>query len=261
MTPPPVIDEDRVSSAFPIDTPCSLGDKVSLLLLQEAVVALLGDYQYFEIGSGQGGSLYPHLVQARCTRAYSLDPRPWIHTGTDQMEFPGPTSSKEMAKTLFMTLCGDTQLKKLTAIEATSDAPHETFREAGRSIKAHFFFWDGDPTWFRSDFELCLRLSPPQAVYVVQGAPGLASELREMIGHVLHLTDQVMAYPLVDTLFVITKNLPLHRYTPLQAHLLEYGHLPYLTALQAQEKYQAFYRRPLFRWWRGLVAMLSGKRA
>jgi hypothetical protein len=52
-------------------------DKLSLLAIQRAV-RTRGEYVYLEIGSHLGGTLQPHLLDPRCTKIYSIDPRPFI---------------------------------------------------------------------------------------------------------------------------------------------------------------------------------------
>ena len=54
----------------------SLGCRHSLLAVQRAVASRRSTYSYLEIGSFHGGSLQTHLVDERCTKIYSIDPRP-----------------------------------------------------------------------------------------------------------------------------------------------------------------------------------------
>jgi hypothetical protein len=51
-------------------------DKWSLLAVQRATAGKYKEYVYLEIGSHLGGSIQPHLVDDRCKRIYSIDPRP-----------------------------------------------------------------------------------------------------------------------------------------------------------------------------------------
>ncbi|MBL0059162.1 MAG: class I SAM-dependent methyltransferase [Elusimicrobia bacterium] len=51
-------------------------DKRSLLAVQRATARNHNEYVYLEIGSHLGGSIQPHLVDARCTKIYSIDSRP-----------------------------------------------------------------------------------------------------------------------------------------------------------------------------------------
>jgi hypothetical protein len=51
-------------------------DRRSLLAVQRATAQKYKEYIYLEIGSFLGGSIQPHLVDDRCRKIYSIDPRP-----------------------------------------------------------------------------------------------------------------------------------------------------------------------------------------
>src|SRR5438034_566550 len=51
-------------------------DRKALLSLREAICDIVGTYHYAEVGSHLGGSLQPHVIDARCVNIYSIDPRP-----------------------------------------------------------------------------------------------------------------------------------------------------------------------------------------
>lgn len=59
-----------------IDSETSTEDRRSLLAVQRATTRRHECYAYLEIGSHLGGSIQPHLVDTRCNRIYSIDPRP-----------------------------------------------------------------------------------------------------------------------------------------------------------------------------------------
>lgn len=54
----------------------STEDRRSLLAVQRATANRHERYAYLEIGSHLGGSIQPHLLDPRCSRIYSIDPRP-----------------------------------------------------------------------------------------------------------------------------------------------------------------------------------------
>lgn len=54
----------------------STGCKRSLLAVQRVTAKKHKKYAYLEIGSHLGGTIQPHLVDDRCRRIYSIDPRP-----------------------------------------------------------------------------------------------------------------------------------------------------------------------------------------
>lgn len=61
-----------------IQSQTSEGDKRSFLVIQRAVANARGSYSYLEIGSHLGGSIQPHLLDDRCLKIYSIDPRPLL---------------------------------------------------------------------------------------------------------------------------------------------------------------------------------------
>src|ERR1044071_5668489 len=59
-----------------IESQTSESDRRALLSIREALCGVIGSYRYLEVGSHLGGSLQPHVVDARCTGIISIDPRP-----------------------------------------------------------------------------------------------------------------------------------------------------------------------------------------
>lgn len=59
-----------------IGSETSAEDRRSLLAVQRATARRHGRYVYLEIGSHLGGSIQSHLVDSRCNKIYSIDPRP-----------------------------------------------------------------------------------------------------------------------------------------------------------------------------------------
>jgi hypothetical protein len=63
-----------VFEAIPSQT--SDGDRRSLLAIQRITARKHGEFNYLEIGSHLGGSIQSYLLDERCKRIYSIDPRP-----------------------------------------------------------------------------------------------------------------------------------------------------------------------------------------
>jgi len=59
-----------------IESQTSEPDRTALLSIIEALCSLAPTYRYLEVGSHLGGSLQPHVVEARCAKIFSIDPRP-----------------------------------------------------------------------------------------------------------------------------------------------------------------------------------------
>jgi hypothetical protein len=59
-----------------IESQTSDRDREALLSITEAVCGISGGYRYLEVGSHLGGSLQPHVLDNRCVKIFSIDPRP-----------------------------------------------------------------------------------------------------------------------------------------------------------------------------------------
>jgi hypothetical protein len=70
------IDSLDISVFGAIPSQTSERDKRSLLAIQRATARRHQEYSYLEIGSHLGGSIQPYLLDDRCKRIYSIDPRP-----------------------------------------------------------------------------------------------------------------------------------------------------------------------------------------
>ncbi len=70
------VDTLDVSLFDAIDSQTHASERRSLLALQRATARRHPRYAYLEIGSHLGGSLQPHVLDRRCARIFSIDPRP-----------------------------------------------------------------------------------------------------------------------------------------------------------------------------------------
>jgi hypothetical protein len=71
-----VLIEDADPAIFRLPSETQLGDKRMLLACQNIVRRINQSYVYVEIGSYMGGTLVPHLLDARCSLVISIDKRP-----------------------------------------------------------------------------------------------------------------------------------------------------------------------------------------
>lgn len=71
-------------------------DKLTLLALHAAIADRLGTFAYLEIGSYKGGSLQALVVDPRCRRIVSIDPRPaWVPDNASAAGCAYPDNSTE----------------------------------------------------------------------------------------------------------------------------------------------------------------------
>src|SRR5512140_1248307 len=61
-----------------IHSQTSQNDKRSLLAVQQATREIVPAFTYLEIGSYQGGSLQPYVLDDCCSKVFSIDLRPTV---------------------------------------------------------------------------------------------------------------------------------------------------------------------------------------
>ncbi len=152
---------DRIPSQTTAD------DRRSLLAVQRAVARHFGAYAYLEIGSHLGGSIQPHLLDPRCRRIYSIDPRP-VHQADDrgiEAHYPDNSTAR--------------MLENLQAIDHHRVERIETFELTSRDVDLariddppHLCFIDGEHTTAAvlADVDLCRRVGHPDVSIVFHDA-------------------------------------------------------------------------------------------
>lgn len=119
------------------------GCRRALLAVQRATTQRHASYTYLEIGSHLGGSIQPHLVDSRCRKIYSIDPRP---NRQPDDRAPGAfceyqDNSSQRMLDLLRTIKGG-NVAKIECIEATS----ETIEPGRISTPPQLAFIDGEHT-------------------------------------------------------------------------------------------------------------------
>ncbi len=165
----------RLFERIPSQT--SQGCRKSLLAVQRAV-RRRGEYVYLEIGSHLGGSLQPHVLDPRCKRIYSIDPRPAVQPDNRGTEYVYADNSTERMLENLGQLSGD--VGKIVCFDARA-------RDVDpRSIDPlpHILFIDGEHTTAAalSDFEFCRRAAAAEAVILFHDAGVIAPALKSITG-------------------------------------------------------------------------------
>jgi hypothetical protein len=133
------------------------GERCSLLALQRAVARAHDPYVYLEIGSYMGGSLQPHVLDPRCIRIHSIDPRP-------------DAAADDRAPGFIKKFSGNTtarMLDNLRQVEPGAAQHITTYESDAKAIdpssireRPHLAFIDGEHTReaVLSDFDFCRRV-------------------------------------------------------------------------------------------------------
>jgi hypothetical protein len=117
-------------------------DRRSLLALHGAIAEWRRQFSYLEIGSYLGGTLQPFVVDARCSRIISIDPRPGL-TPDDRPGSP-TVSYPESSATRMIELLGAIPGADVTKIQ-TIDGSTEDIAP-GQLGRCDYCFIDGEHT-------------------------------------------------------------------------------------------------------------------
>lgn len=151
------IDQLDLSLFEAIPSQTSPEDRRSLLAVQSATARKYKQYTYLEIGSHLGGSIQPHLVDDRCKRIFSIDPRP---SQLPDDRAPGfilhyDNNSSERMLNLLRNI-GHGNVEKIECYDADASKV-----DAGRmSDRPQIVFIDGEHTQAAclSDFRFCCKI-------------------------------------------------------------------------------------------------------
>lgn len=182
-------------------TETSYGDRRSLLTIERLIGRQFGEYSYLEIGSSQGGSLQPHLVDRRCRRIYSIDPRLKVVEDDRgrRIEYPENTTERMLAN---LSALATEPLSKIVSFE--SDA-----REVDRSAvndPPHLCFIDGEHTESAvvSDFAFCRAVARPDATILFHDSMIVFPALRTIEKQLRREGVPFSSAPFHDSLYAIT---------------------------------------------------------
>lgn len=241
---------------FPIESQTSLADKETLTLIKECLIKSIGEYNYCEIGSYKGGSLYPHIVEPKCKNVLSIDARPLIQKDDRGEDFVYIGNSTESMCKNLSKFCTTVELQKLLCCEGTSDSVVTKFANQDKT-RYHLFFIDGEHTkeWCLQDFQSCWDISADQAIFVFHDASTVAEALKEIMAKQEDL--RIIGYPLPDDIFVIEKGLHIHQMTEMYLYQIKRGHKAYFHGLESYGRYKSFYSK--FRKLRTFVNVLKGR--
>lgn len=139
------------------------GERRSLLALQRAIARKHDPYVYLEIGSYLGGSLQPHVLDPRCARIHSIDPRPDVAADDRAPGFQKVFSGNTTAR----------MLENLARVDADAARRITTYESNAKAIdprrigeRPHLAFIDGEHTReaVLGDFDFCAGVVRPGGI-------------------------------------------------------------------------------------------------
>jgi hypothetical protein len=178
---------------------CTDDDKRSLLALQCAVRNRPEPFTYLEIGSYLGGSLQSYVVDPRCARIISIDPRPTRLADTRGIQQYQDNSTEAMLAGLRRIPGADTS--KIISLEAGTD----TLRPADLKFQPDLCFVDGEHTdeaaW--RDAQYCLAVMQPDGCIAFHDAHLVYLGIHRFVQDVIAAGKSCRPYVLPSSVFVI----------------------------------------------------------
>lgn len=238
-----------------IHSQTSNDDKRSILACQKAVRELVGDYTFLEIGSYQGGSLQPFVMDDRCKKIISVDKRPKIAPdvrGVDVVYLNNTTAKMlENLKEVFPD--GVSKIRTIDGDVAEIDPAQVT-------EKPELCFIDGEHTDEATlrDFHFCYKVMAKNGAVLFHDTMIIYNAVLKVIEFLEQNNIKFRAYNLPSVMFIIEiGDFPLYKSAAIN-EMLSNNYVGYLAALQYSDQYRQFANRPLFRIARNLKAKITG---
>jgi hypothetical protein len=227
-------------------------DRRSLLALQSAVREEHSEFVYLEIGSYQGGSLQPFVVDPRCKRILSIDPRPYTLPDSRGTEKYPDNSTARMLQWLGQIPGAD--LAKIQTFEEGTD----TLKPEAISVTPDLCFIDGEHTDAAAlrDARFCLSVAKPDGCIAFHDANLIYGALDQFLKELQQAGRAFRPYVLPDSLFAI--DLGAARYgevEPVSGRRAE-NYKAYLAGMLANDWYRYAYHLPVYRFLRKIRRLM-----
>jgi hypothetical protein len=230
-------------------------DKQSLLACQLAARELTDGYIYLEIGSYLGGSIQPHLLDAKCRKIYSIDKRPLVQPDERGVEYVYlNNSTARMLENLKQV--APAEVGKIDAI----DGDTREIKPSAIKDKITLCYIDGEHTdeAVLSDFRFCLAVLAENGAILFDDANIIYNGIADCIKYLKQSAVNFRAYNLPDKIFAIEiGDFPLHQNKAILERLLN-NHEGYLYSLQSNDLYRQFVNKKPFQLYRKLMTKVKG---
>lgn len=228
-------------------------DKKSFLACQFATRELKPDYNYLEIGSYLGGSIQPHLLDAKCAKIYSIDKRPLSQPDSRGVDYIYLNNSTARMMELLKEVAPEA-IDKITTI----DGDTRQINPSQVSDKMHLCLIDGEHTdeAVLSDFKFCLNVLDKSGAILFHDAAITYNGIADCLRYLEQNSIKFRAYNLPAIVFAIEINdFPMHQSPPILERLTN-NHAGYLFSLQMNDYYRRFANKMPFRLYRRLLTRL-----
>lgn len=238
-----------------IHSQTSNDDKRSILACQKAVRELVGDYTFLEIGSYQGGSLQPFVMDDHCKKIISIDKRPKVspdERGIDVVYLNNTTAKMlENLKDVFPD--GISKIRTIDGDVGEIDPKEVT-------EKPEICFIDGEHTDEATlrDFHFCYKVMAENGAVLFHDTMIIYNAVLKVVEFLEQNNIKFRAYNLPSVMFIIEiGDFPIYKSEAIN-EMLSNNYVGYLEALRYSDQYRKFANRPLFRIARNLKAKIKG---
>ena len=221
---------------------CTDEDKRSLLALQVAIRSAKSGYTYLEVGSYMGGSLQPYVVDPRCEKIISIDPRPSKLPDTRGIQEYADNSTEGMLAGLGRIPSAN--VKKIRSLEAGT----ETLRAADVPERPDLCFVDGEHTEVATlrDARFCLSVIQPDGCIAFHDANLVYLGIDKFVKELTQFGRSFRPYVLPDSVFVIDLGAAsVGEAVPVRARRAE-NYKAYLAGMIANDWYRYAYHLPIY---------------
>jgi hypothetical protein len=221
-------------------------DQKSLLALHAAVRAQHPQFVYLEIGSYKGGSLQSFVVDPRCQKIISIDPRL-----PEYADVRGPhTYSENTTAGMLESLSKipNADVKKIQPIEAGTDA----IRPETIEPKPHFCLIDGEHTDAATlrDAHFCLSVMDPNGCLAFHDGHLIYKAVNSFIQELTKNGRHFRPYVLPETIFVIDFGTANYGNAEPVASQRAANYKAYLGSMMRNDWYRYAYHLPVYRFLR-----------
>ena len=219
-------------------------DQRTLLALQTVMRRTFPGYVYLEIGSYRGGSLQPHVVDPKCGKIISIDPRPDEVPDTRRGTENYPDSSVENMLDGLRRIPG-ADLSKVRTFEASASDLN-----AGMiGVAPQWCFVDGEHTdqAVLTDGRFCLSVLAENGVIIFHDANLVFKGLQTFLEELTAGGRPFRAHILPNFVFLIEfGTVHFCEMEPLRQRLRE-NYKAYLAGMLANDWYRVAYHLPIYR--------------
>ncbi len=218
-------------------------DRVSLLAVQTAIRRKFPGYVYLEVGSHMGGSLQPHVLDPKCGRIISIDPRPGATPDTRGTQHYVPVSTASMLESLKQIPGAD--VSKIKTFETTTASMTENII----GVRPRLCFIDGEHTdeAMLGDARFCLSVLAENGVIVFHDANLVFTGLQVFLNELAASRRSFHPHILPGSIFLIeVGTMRFCEAEPLRGRIQE-NYKAYLAGMVENDWYRRAYHLPVYR--------------